>query len=165
MAVDPKIPSIKKSPIVISDSPTVLRFATSELPFVEISELRVLGVDTSALSINVVAGIVTITWATIKADADYTIVRETEISQTTRFGDQSGFTPEIRGEAYDKLTRIAQDQQEQIDRSVKLETKQDGFTPVIKGEVPAGAIITRGVDKTDADGEDERGHLTAGITA
>ena len=143
-------------------------------PYEDLSEVKVLVKTSAGVSAgsparwiqgflgnqySITAQTVTIT----DTDATKAIVyRDTALTQLTGFSPEDDFTPQLYEAALDKLTRIAQDQQEQIDRSVKLETKQDGFTPVIKGEVPAGAIITRGVDKTDADGEDERGHLTAG---
>ena len=134
-------------------------------PYEDLSEVKVL-VKTTRWIQGVLGTHYTITAQTVTiTDTDATkaiVYRDTALTQLTGFSPEDDFTPQLYEAALDKLTRIAQDQQELIDRSVKLETKQDGFTPVIKGEVPVGAIITRGVDKTDADGEDERGHLTAG---
>ena len=80
---------------------------------------------------------------TYNSSKTYILYRRTDITQETEFSSQGDFSPSIHEDAFDKLTEISQDQQEQIDRSVKLGASQAGFTPVIKGEVPDGGIIVR----------------------
>ena len=83
------------------------------------------------------------------------VYRDTALTQLTGFSPEDDFTPQLYEAALDKLTRIAQDQQEQIDRSVKLETPKDDFTPVIKGEVPVGGLMTATADGFEVSTEKE----------
>ena len=85
----------------------------------------------------------------------YYLFRKTELTQKTNFLSEGPFKASMHLRAFNKLTRIAQDLQGQLERSVKLAVPVDGFEPVIKGGLPAigkKALISVSGDRT---------HLTA----
>ena len=75
------------------------------------------------------------------------IYRKTKVSQNTQFLTLGDFSPKIHADAFDKLTRMVQEIDDTLDkRVVKLETDKDDFTPVIKGGVPVGGLMTATAD-------------------
>ena len=86
------------------------------------------------------------------------IYRKTKVSQNTQFLTLGDFSPKIHADAFDKLTRMVQEIDATLDkRVVKLEVEVDkvGFTPVIKGEVPEGGLITATADGFEVSTEKE----------
>ena len=86
------------------------------------------------------------------------IYRKTKVSQNTQFLTLGDFSPKIHADAFDKLTRMVQEIDATLDkRVVKLEVEVDkvGFTPVIKGEVPVGGLMTATADGFEVSTEKE----------
>lgn len=77
------------------------------------------GTDYSATGFGTDAGGSVVTTATY-ADGYLVISREVPITQTTKLRGQSAFYPEIHEDAFDKLTMIAQQQLDELGRSLKL---------------------------------------------
>ena len=86
------------------------------------------------------------------------IYRKTRVSQNTQFLTLGDFSPKIHADAFDKLTRMVQEIDATLDkRVVKLEVEvdKDDFTPVIKGGVPVGGLMTATADGFEVSTEKE----------
>lgn len=70
-----------------------------------------------------------------------TIVRSISQTQETDYNEYDTFPAQTHEDALDKLTMISQEQQEEIDRSIKIDSAISGFTSTIVGTPTAYYIV------------------------
>ena len=98
------------------------------------------------------AGQAWLTAGKLTTDYHLTIRRDPDPVQETDIANQGSFYPEVHEDALDRLTMVAQKQQDELDRSVKLpETvAASGFAPTLPADI---ASLPGGVIQVNADGD------------
>lgn len=110
----------------------------------DVETTLVLNTDYTVSGVGVAGGgNITLTAGNLTSGFILTIRRVRELKQETVFRNQSEFYPELHETAFDKLVMIDQQQQDEINRSLKLAETIDpaGFDPTLPSDLPALSFL------------------------
>lgn len=117
----------------------------------DVETTLVLNTDYTVSGVGVSSGgNVTLTAGNLTSGFILTIRRVRELKQETEFRNQSEFYPELHETAFDKLVMIDQQQQDEINRSLKLAETIDpaDFDPTLPSDLPALSFVQVNDDAT-----------------
>lgn len=117
----------------------------------DVETTLVLNTDYTVSGVGVTSGgNVTLTAGNLTSGYVLTIRRVRELKQETEFRNQSEFYPELHETAFDKLVMIDQQQQDELNRSLKLAETIDpaDFDPTLPSDLPALSFVQVNDDAT-----------------